>query len=133
MDSYRLQDLPRWSFGDTPEMADALLALVLSGRKTATCCALHHHQAEPLPPVGSYQIIEDGRGRAACVVQNTAQFLRRFCEVDAELAAQEGEGDLSLAHWQQAHCAFFSRCGVFDEQMWLVFEQFRLVEVLHGG
>lgn len=111
-------------------MADELLALVLNGRKTATCSALQHHVADPLPPVGSYQIIQDGRGCAACVVQNTAQFLRRFDEVDAELAAQEGEGDLSLAYWRQAHQQFFSQSGIFDTQMWLIFEQFRLVEVL---
>ena len=34
-----MTDLPRWSFGDSPELADALLALVREGRKTATCWA----------------------------------------------------------------------------------------------
>ena len=33
-------DATTFAFGDTPQMADALLALVLAGTKTATCGAL---------------------------------------------------------------------------------------------
>jgi uncharacterized protein YhfF len=40
-----------WSFGGTPEQADALLALVLAGTKTATAGALWDYEVneEPLP------------------------------------------------------------------------------------
>ncbi|CAA9434694.1 MAG: hypothetical protein AVDCRST_MAG80-819, partial [uncultured Rubrobacteraceae bacterium] len=43
-----------WSFGDSPRMADELGALVVSGRKTATCMALWEVEAdeEPMPRVG---------------------------------------------------------------------------------
>lgn len=125
-----LDALPAWSFGDSPKMADELLALVLTGKKTATCTALDWHLADPLPPVGSLQVILDGQARPACVIQNTAQFIRRFCDVDDALTAKEGEGDLSLAYWQRAHQEFFTRMGVFDARMWLIFEHFRLVRVL---
>ena len=46
---------PAWSFGGTPEEADDLLELVLSGRKTATASAKWDYDAEdePLPAVGA--------------------------------------------------------------------------------
>lgn len=42
----------------------------------------------------------------------------------------EGEDNKSLAFWQQGHRAFFSREGSFAPDMWLVFEEFELVETL---
>ncbi|WP_294034393.1 ASCH domain-containing protein [uncultured Moraxella sp.] len=64
-----IHTLPHWSFGDNPQMADELVQLVLSGKKTATCTALAWHLAEPLPPVGSLQVITDGQNVPACVIQ----------------------------------------------------------------
>ena len=32
-----IEELERFSFGDSSDLADSLLALVLSGEKTATC------------------------------------------------------------------------------------------------
>ena len=40
------------------------------------------------------------------------------------------EGDKSLAFWQQEHQEFFTREGSFAPDMWLVFEEFELVETL---
>lgn len=37
---------PAWSFGDTPEQADELLDLVLTGRKTATASAYWDYEQE---------------------------------------------------------------------------------------
>ena len=125
-----ISTLPHWSFGDSPEMANTLLQLVLDGKKTATCTALDWHLQAPLPPVGSLQVITDGQNRPACVIQNTAQFIIQFCDVDETLAKQEGEGDLSLSYWRTAHQTFFERWGVFDEQMWLIVEQFKLIQRL---
>ncbi len=125
-----IHTLPHWSFGDNPQMADELVQLVLSGKKTATCTALAWHLAEPLPPVGSLQVITDGQNVPACVIQNTAQFIIRFDEVDETLAKKEGEGDLSLAYWRTVHQEFFEKFGVFDDKMWLIFEEFTVIEVL---
>ena len=55
-----------------------------------------------------------------------------FCQVDAALAAREGEGDLSLAYWQRVHRDFFEKELApygerFDEGMELIFEEFELV------
>ena len=60
--------------------------------------------------------------------------IRQFREVDAEFAAEEGEGDLSLEYWRQAHEEFFTNEGeiegyAFSEEMLLVCERFRVVYV----
>ncbi len=118
-----------FSFGDSPELADELLALVLSGRKTATCGALRDYGgAEPVPVVGRRDIVLDGRGEPAAVIETVSIEMKRFDEVDADFAAMEGEGDLSYAYWRQAHEAYFERNGGFSPDMILVCERFRLVE-----
>jgi uncharacterized protein YhfF len=50
----------------------------------------------------------DGKGEAVCVIRTLSLRLIRFNEMSAELAALEGEGDLSLAYWQSAHRAFLN-------------------------
>ncbi|MFB2538212.1 MULTISPECIES: ASCH domain-containing protein [unclassified Acinetobacter] len=99
-------------------------------KKTATCTALAWHLEDPLPPVGSLQIITDSHQQPACIIQNTAQFIIRYCDVDADLARQEGEGDLSLDYWQIGHKDFFGRQHCFDPEMWLIFEKFKVIKVL---
>ncbi|CNI22723.1 ASCH domain-containing protein [Yersinia pekkanenii] len=120
-----------WSFGDSPELADELVALVVTGKKTASCGSLHSFENEEEPPsIGSYSIILGGNGKPICVIRTVALRLIRFSDVTAGLASQEGEGDLSLGYWRAAHRAFFERAGVYSDDMELVFEQFELIEVL---
>lgn len=120
-----------WAFGDTPDLADTLASLVISGKKTASCGSLASFQNEENPPViGSYNIILDGSQKPVCVIRLTAMRLVRFCDVTAEFARKEGEGDRSLAYWREAHQAFFTRAGHFSESMELVAEEFELTEVL---
>lgn len=58
--------------------------------------------------------------------------VRRFDEVDEAFARDEGEGDLSLAYWRDAHRQFFTAtlpaigCR-FSEDMPLVCERFRVI------
>jgi uncharacterized protein YhfF len=80
--------------------------------------------------LGDYNVVLDGRGEPACVIRILSLKLIRYCDVTAEMAAQEGEGDKSLAFWRQGHQDFFTREGTFSPQMWLVFQQFELVDVL---
>ncbi|MGE5674965.1 MAG: ASCH domain-containing protein [Mycobacterium leprae] len=100
-----------WSFGSGGQMADELLALVLSGRKTATTSAVWslEHNGEPIPRIGDYSVITDGAGRARRVIRTTAVAVMPFSEVGAEFAAAEGEGDLSLDYWRTGHWRFFGR------------------------
>ena len=118
--------LRSFAFGDSPDLADELLDLVLKGVKTATCST----EDEPsLSTPGERWIVLDGRGRPACVIETTEVTYRRFAEVDAAFAYEEGEGDRSLAYWREAHRRYFGRLGRFSEDVMLMCERFRLVEV----
>ena len=118
--------LRSFAFGDSPALADELLDLVLSGMKTATCST----EDEPnLSTSGERWIVLDGRGHPRCVIESTEVTFRRFGEVDAAFAHDEGEGDRSLAHWREAHRRYFGRLGKFSEDMMLMCERFRLVEI----
>jgi uncharacterized protein YhfF len=121
-------------FGDTPELANELGRLVLNGVKTGTCSALWEWEAEgnPIPEVGAISITLDGAGSPICILESTEITIRRFDEVDEDFARSEGEGDLSLRHWREAHRDFFSRVlpkfgREFSEQMPLVCERFKLI------
>lgn len=121
-------------FGDSPRLADELAALVLSGIKTGTCSALWEWEAEgnPIPRPGAVSITLDGAGQPVCILETTEITLRRFDEVDEEFARSEGEGDLTLRYWREAHKDFFSRVlpkigREFNEQMPLVCERFKLI------
>lgn len=119
-------------FGDSAGMNAELLALVVAGRKTATCGALRDFEsgAEAMPVVGRRDISLAWDGRPAVVIETVEVRELPFDEVDAAFAADEGEGDGTLAFWRQAHEAYFTRHGGFDPKMLLVCERFRVVEVL---
>ncbi|QCR38472.1 ASCH domain-containing protein [Nissabacter sp. SGAir0207] len=128
MGDEQYQQANQWQFGDSAEMADALLALVIDGQKRATCGSLqsYYDDNEPLPQVDEINIILDGRGRRACAIRITEVALWRFCDVPEEFALAEGEG--TFEEWKQEHRRFFSRNGEFSEEMKLVCFRFELVE-----
>jgi uncharacterized protein YhfF len=78
---------------------------------------------------GERWIVLDGRGEPRSVIESTEVTYRRFNEVDAAFAHDEGEGDRSLTYWCGAHRAYFGRLGRFSEDTMLMCERFRLVEV----
>jgi uncharacterized protein YhfF len=121
----RYRDCPSFSFGDSPELATELAALVVSGRKTATVNTL---DAPDCPKLGELWIVLDGEKRPVCVIETLELTPRRFDEVDAQFAFEEGEGDRSLSFWREAHEAYFRRLGAFSPEMPLLCERFRLVE-----
>ena len=81
---------------------------------------------------GERWIVLDGRGEPRCVIESTEVSYRRYVEVDAVFAYEEGEGDRSLTYWRAAHRRYFGRQGKFSEDMMLMCERFRLVEVFEG-
>lgn len=127
------RDAIRFSFGDSPALADELLGLVLAGRKTATCGSLSQfgEGGEPIPQVGRHDIVLDGQGRPAAVIETVEVTVKRFDEVDEQFACDEGEGDGTLAYWRDAHETYFARNGGFAPDMQVVCERFRVVEVLN--
>jgi uncharacterized protein YhfF len=123
-----------WYFGDSGELAEELAGLVVSGKKTATASLFWEYEVEgeALPQVGGYSVITNYDGKPVCVIQTTQVRILPYDEVEADFAADEGEGDLSLEFWRQAHWRFFSRaCAKIGKQpdvrMPVVCERFRLV------
>ena len=123
----KYRTLRSFACGDGPALADELLDLVLTGVKTATCST----EDEPnTSRPGERWIVLDGRGMPRCVIETTEVAYRRYSDVDAAFAHDEGEGDRSLAYWRKAHRQYFGRQGKFSEDMMLMCERFRLVEIL---
>ncbi len=124
-------------FGDSPEMADELLALVLAGRKTATAglLAAYEHDGEPVPAAGDHWVVTDGSGEPQAVLRTTEVRIGHLDSVDEQFARDEGEGDLSVAYWLEVHRAFFAReaerCGLDTtgglDALDVVFERFSVV------
>ena len=118
-----------WNFGFGGEMADRLGALVMSGTKTATCS---RYQDDNLVEEAGLSIILDGSNEPLCLIDTFEITIRKYSDIDAEWAAAEGEGDLSLKYWQDAHWEFFTKEAELDsyevsEDMLLVCERFRIV------
>ena len=121
-------------FGDHPKLADELGALVASGIKTGTCSSLWEWQAEgnPIPEVGLITIVLNGAGDPICIIETTEVTQRRFNEVNEAFAHSEGEGDLTLRYWREAHTTYFSRVlpkigRDFSADMPLVCERFQVI------
>ena len=123
------------AFGDSPAMADELLALVLAGTKRATAGLVSDFAAEgePLPRPGDHWVVLDGRGRPAAVLRTTEVRTGLLHSVDDAFAHDEGEGDRTRTSWLEGHLRFFRRQGEragvpFDEHTeQVVFERFALV------
>jgi uncharacterized protein YhfF len=129
-DTARFAHASRWAFGDSPELADELLALVLAGTKRATCNSVSDAEARDLmPKLGEINVVLDGAGRPACTIETTGVEVMRYSDVDAAFAALEGQGDGSLAYWRAAHQGYFQRQGTFAEDMMVVCERFVLRDI----
>ena len=123
-----------FAFGDHRALADELAELVRRGIKRGTCtsqAALRHDLAAS-PRPGDLSVVLKGDGTPVCVIETVATFARRFSDVDAAFAAEEGEGDGSLAYWRDAHETFFRREGerlgyAFTPQLEVECERFRVV------
>ena len=123
--------LEQFPCGDTPELADELVALMLSGAKTATCwsAALGVRGTE----VGKRWVALDGAGRPRAVLETTEITSRRYDAVDAAFAHDEGEDDRTLESWRAGHAEYFRRNGGFSPDMMLWCERFRLVAAIGEG
>ena len=124
------RSLERFSFGDSPELADELAELVSAGKKRATCWAASEG---PKTHFGQRWVVLDGAGLPIAVIETTELTQRRFGEVDAPFAYEEGEDDRTLASWRRAHRNYFGRQGTFAPDMLLYCERFRLVARINPG
>ncbi|UYQ77372.1 ASCH domain-containing protein [Glutamicibacter sp. JL.03c] len=99
------------SFGDHPALADELLNEILHGTKRATSSLACDYDDcnERVPRPEDHCIICDGAGEPRAILRIISVDRASFFEVDAQFAAAEGEGDLSLASWQREHEKFWRR------------------------
>ncbi|MHA7776239.1 ASCH domain-containing protein [Roseibium sp. M-1] len=118
-------------FGDNPDLCARLIALVRSGKKTATCGALedYEHGDEVLPVHGRRDIALNWDGTPALVIETQEVFVLRFCDMTEEFALAEGENE-DLQGWRRDHQRYFERNGVFHPEMDLVCERFTMIEDL---
>ncbi len=97
-------------FCNNEKDANQLAELVLQGKKKATCGALISYQKEKeaIVKIGDLWIVTDFLGNPKCVTKTINVFHIKFGDVTQEIAAKEGEGDLSLSYWQNVHWKFFT-------------------------
>ena len=119
-----------FKFGDSAALSAALVALVRSGRKVATCGALRDYEnGEPLPSVGRRDIVLAWSGAPELVIETVEVVQCSFEEVTEAMAIAEGEND-DLAGWRNDHRAFLQRTGGFSPEMQVVWERFALIKDL---
>lgn len=119
-------------FGDTPALADELLALVMIGQKRATCELVENLGADNIPSPGDHWIITDGAGEPKCIIRTSKVDILPVNQVDEKFAWDEGEGDRSLAYWKREHDAYFERTAkragyVYTDTMPAACERFIVV------
>lgn len=115
-------------------MADILSKLVLDGKKKATASLhkIYELDNEKIPEKDEIAIVLNGSNEPVAAIKNTEVKIVPFTEITEEDARTEGEGDLSLGYWRNAHIEFFTReCekyGIkFSKNMLIVFEKFELI------
>jgi uncharacterized protein YhfF len=77
-------------------------------------------------------VILNGNDEPKCVIETISIAIKKYSEVDAQFAYEEGEGDRSLEYWRDAHRRYFTRTlskigKEFTEDMPLVCERFKVV------
>jgi len=129
-------DLEIFCFGNEPRLASQLAHHVIKGTKRGTTgwVAVAEHEGWRPPRPGMVSIVTDGFGIPLCAIETTRVDRARFRDAGPEIAAAEGEGDLSFANWQAAHRRYFeaeaTRIGVpFTDDAELYYEYFRVLRV----
>jgi len=123
-----------WSFGDNPKLADELLRLVLTGKKTGTATLVieQEKKGEKMPEIGDYNVILDGKGEPAGIIRTTSVAVKPFKEVEQAFAYSEGEDDRTLESWRTEHWKYWTRMGrklgfTMKDNLLVICENFELL------
>lgn len=121
-------------FGDSPELADELIAFVVDGPKRATAGLVAEYAADgdALPRIGSHWVACDGSGRPRAVLRTTELRLGPVSSVDPQFAWDEGEYERTLESWLEGHRRYWrrscERIGMeYSDDLEVCFERFRVV------
>lgn len=99
------------AWGNSPELADTIAALIVSGTKTTTSSLLwaqHKHQWVVEQP-GDKSIVLDSQGTPVCIIETNQVFIKPFNEVDAEFVYNYGEGDRTMQFWDHNMWAYYKQ------------------------
>lgn len=118
-----------FAFGNTPEMNDQLLDLVLKGKKRATSWAAKWGR-EDGGQISERSVILDSQGNKRVIIETVEVKKIPFLQVDESFARAEGEEDLSLDYWRAEHERFFRSEGTFEPDMEVYCERFKVIEIL---
>jgi uncharacterized protein YhfF len=123
-----------FGFGDSAELADELVELVIAGAKrTRTNLPRDFDvQNRPLPKPGDLAVVVDGAKTPRCIIRTLHVETKRMRDVDAQFAWETGGGDRSLEWWLSAHTRYFKRRGAregfaVDGDTEVVLERFEVV------
>lgn len=123
-----------WHFCDDESSANELAQLTIRGIKQATASLhdLYAKEDQAIPKPGDLSVITDWSGDAVCIIETRSVEVLPFKAVTEDHARREGEGDGSLAYWQEVHREFFAREAkdvdlIFTEESLVVFETFSVV------
>lgn len=121
-----------FAFGDSPGMADELLRLVLTGKKTATVSVVL--EGEKTPKIGDLSLVLNGQGQPACIIKTVYLETVKFCNLTWDMVKLEGE-DETFEQWKAGNIRYWTRDAVkrgytFTEKTPITFERFELVKVV---
>ena len=123
-----------YGIGDTPELKQELLNLILDGKKRASTSLVKESKIEswPEPEVGQYNIILDDSDMPAAVIRTVSIRRCRFSDVDEEHAYWEGEDERTLDSYIREHTKYYTRRGAalgfeFTPDMEVILDRFELV------
>lgn len=93
-----------------PDIADELCALIIAGIKTAGSSLVRDFEVagDNIPKAGDYNVVIDSNKEPVCIIKVLRTETNKFYDVPDSVAFAEGEGDKSLAHWQNVHEDFFT-------------------------
>lgn len=98
-----------FSMPGNPAIADHLVSLYLSGKKTAGSGLVKDYKLanEELPKKGDYWTVLDAASQPRCILKTVKVEICPFLEVGSHVAVAEGEGDLTIEYWRKVHREFF--------------------------
>lgn len=123
------------TFGNPGPLREALTALVLAGRKTATAALYEQEyraEGEPLEYVGEELAVLDNDARPVAVIVVDAVETVPFAAVSLDFAVAEGEGFDTAQAWRDGHLSFSSEQGfALDDETMVVCLRFHLDLDIH--
>lgn len=129
------QGLRSAEFGPPGPLRDRLVALILSGRKTATSSLVSDYdvEGEPLPEPGELELLLNSNDRGVAVLETIAVTIVPLSDIPWSHVVAEGEGHTSLTDWRRDHEEYWaahSPAGQLDDSTPVVMQEFRVVERL---